>query len=129
MILNSMWPPTEDGLIAAVEPSYLKSVFKMQREMQPAAPSVTAISSDPYERVWSPGADVFAVWYRASMLVSLAERMGLLPPELPSEVRDVVFNVVAKFPMKRMEPGVQYQGLPLDVDGFVKQIEHDLGVG
>jgi len=46
---------------------------------------------------------------------------------MPSEARDVVFNVAAKFPMKPMEPGVQYQGLPLDVDGFVKQIEHDLG--
>ena len=33
------------------------------------------------------------------------------------------------FPIKQMEPGVQYQGLPLDVEGFVKQIEHDLGVG
>jgi hypothetical protein len=31
--------------------------------------------------------------------------------------------------MKRMEPGVQYQGLPMGVDGFAKQIEHDLGVG
>jgi hypothetical protein len=31
--------------------------------------------------------------------------------------------------MKRMEPGIEYQGLPLDVDGFVKQIGHDLGVG
>ena len=48
---------------------------------------------------------------------------------VPSAVRDVVFNVAAKFPMKRMEPGVEYQGLPMDVEGFVKQIEHDLGVG
>ena len=111
MILNSMWPPSEDGLIAAMEPSDLKSVFKMQQGMEPTEPSVTAISSDPYERVCSPGADGFAVWYRASMLVSFAERMGLLPPELPNEVRDVVFNVAAKFPMKRMELGVQYQDL------------------
>jgi hypothetical protein len=63
------------------------------------------------------------------MLGLLAETVGLLPPEMPSEVRDVVFNVAAGFPMKSMEIGVQYQGLPMDVDGFVKQIEHDLGVG
>ena len=31
--------------------------------------------------------------------------------------------------MKRMEPGVEYQGLPMDVDGFVKQIGQELGVG
>jgi hypothetical protein len=127
MILNSMWPPTKDGLIAAVEPSDLKSVFKMQQAMEPAEPSVTTIFSDPYERVCSPGADVFAVWYRASMLGFLAKSVGLLPPEMPSEVRDVVFSVAAKFPMQRMELGVQYQGMPMDVDGFVKQIEHDLG--
>ena len=48
---------------------------------------------------------------------------------MPSEVRDVVFNVAARFPMKHMEPGVQYHGLPMDVDGFVKQIEHELGAG
>jgi hypothetical protein len=124
-----MWPPTKDGLIAAVEPSDLKSVFKMQQAMEPAEPSVTAISSEPYERVCSPGADVFEVWYRASMLGFLAKSVGLLPPEMPSEVRDVVFNVAAKFPMKRMEPGVENQGLPLDVEGFMKQIENDLGVG
>jgi hypothetical protein len=52
-----------------------------------------------------------------------------LPSGMPSEVRDVVFNVAAKFPMKRMEPGVQYQGSPLDAEGFVKQIERELGVG
>jgi hypothetical protein len=37
--------------------------------------------------------------------------------------------VAAKFPIKRIEPGVEYQSLLLDLDGFVKQIEHDLGVG
>ena len=67
--------------------------------------------------------------YRESMLGLLAERVNLLPPEMPAAVRDVVFNVAAKFPMKRMELGVQYRGLPMDVEGFVKQIEHDLKVG
>jgi hypothetical protein len=129
MILNSMWPPTKDGLIAAVEPSDLKSVFKMQQAMEPAEPSITAISSEPYERVCSPGADVFAVWYRANILLSLDRAVNLFTRELPSAVEDVIFKVAAKFPMKRIEPGVEYQSLPLDLDGFVKQIGHDLEVG
>jgi hypothetical protein len=98
MILNSMWPPSENGLIAAVEPSHLKSVFKMQQRMEPAEPSITAISSDPYERVCGPGADVFAVWYRANILLLLDRQVNLFTKEMPSAVEDVIFKVAAKFP-------------------------------
>jgi hypothetical protein len=107
----------------------IKSAWKRGQELRAQYGSEPTVVSHDLRGTCSPGADVTAVWYRASILGLLAERADLLPPELPSEVRDVVFNVAARFPMKSMELGVQYQGLPMDVDGFVKQIEHDLGVG
>jgi hypothetical protein len=33
-----------------------------------------------------------------------------------------VFELVAKFPMKRMEPGVPQQGPPFDFQEFLKQL-------
>lgn len=123
------FPLWEDGLVPPVDPSDLKSAWKRGEELRAQYGSEPAVVSLDLRGNCSPGADTTAVWYRASILGLLAERADLLPPELPSEVRDVVFNVAAKFPMKRMEPGVEYQGLPMDVDGFVKQIENELGVG
>ena len=48
-------------------------------------------------------------------------------PELPDDAKDVVFNVAARFPIKFMEPGVAYDGMPLDVQAFVKEVEDELG--
>lgn len=38
------------------------------------------------------------------------------------ELDDAVFQVAATFPMKNMEVGVVHDGLPFDVEGFLKQI-------
>jgi len=86
---------SEPGFVSPVDPSDLKSIWTMLRETQARHGSnqSVAIGHELYTRVCSLGADVTAVWYRASMLGLLAESVGLLPPEMPSEVRDVVFNV------------------------------------
>jgi hypothetical protein len=123
------FPLWEDGLVPPVDPSDLKSAWKRREELRALYGSEPTVVSLDLRGNSGPEADFTAVSYRASMLGLLAETVGLLPPEMPSEVRDVVFNVAARFPMKSMELGVQYQGLPMDVEGFVKQIEHDLGVG
>ena len=85
-----------------------------------------AIDARSFAEVCSPGANVTAVWYRASMLGMLAQTIGMLAPELPAEVREAVFNVAASFPFKFMKPGDVHEGLPLDVQEFVKQLEEEL---
>lgn len=119
---------SRDGLIVSVEPSDLKNVWKMGEEIQQQRGSKEHIAIDPrmFATVCSPGANVMALWHRASILSLIAQQTGLLTPELPDDARDVVFNVVAKFPIKLMQPGVVYDGLPLDVRAFVKQIEDEL---
>jgi hypothetical protein len=119
---------SSDGVILPVEPSDLKQVWKMTEEIREHSdPNVhVAIDVRGYADVCSPGANMMAIWYRASMLGLIAEQTGLFAPELPEEARDVVFDVAAKFPIKFMRPGVVHDGLPVDVEAFVKQVEDEL---
>jgi hypothetical protein len=39
------------------------------------------------------------------------------------EFEDAVLKVAARFPMKKLNVGVVHQGLPFDVEEFVKQVE------
>jgi hypothetical protein len=106
--------PSGQGLVAAVDPTDLKKVWQMGHDIvvQHGPNASIAVSRDLFAKACSPGADVFAVWCRASLLGHLAEHANLLPPELPEGIKNVVFNVAAKFPMKRMQLGVVYEGLP-----------------
>ena len=87
------FPLWEDGLVPPVDPSDLKIAWKRGQELRALYGSEPTVVSHDLRGNCSPGADFTAVWYRASMLGLLAESVGLLPPEMPSEVRDVVFNV------------------------------------
>jgi hypothetical protein len=95
----------------------------MQRELQARTPGQsTAISVELYKRACSPGANVGAVWFRAS-LVGLLERLGMLAPWMQEGViSDAVFKVAASFPMKGMPIGVLREGLPFDVQEFLAQV-------
>lgn len=114
---------TPEGFIAAVDPADLRSVWEMQRESQARIPGQhTAISAEFYNRACSPGANVGAVWFRASML-GMLEMLGILAPWIHESVlADAVFKVAATFPMKGMAIGVQRQGLPFDVQEFLSLI-------
>jgi len=69
-------------------------------------------------------ADVMSVWYRAGMLWALKQ----VQPDLLAqwthngELGDVVFQVAATFPMKKIQVGVVYDGPPFEVQEFVKQV-------
>ena len=76
-----------------------------------------------FESICSPGADVCAVWYRASLL-QLCERLGLLSRWLNDDrLNDAVIKVAADFPMDKLEAGVVRKDLPLDVQEFLKRID------
>jgi hypothetical protein len=114
---------SEDGLVASVDPSDLKNVLRYRQEH----PTAGAIGHSVFESVCNPGANVTAVWYRALML-GLCDRAGLLSSRKhDGEFDDVVLRMAATFPMKRMGMGVEYQGPPLDVQEFVRQIEQATG--
>ena len=122
-------PFSEDGSVPPVETSDLKALWKLGQELRLEfpEPAVISVSQPRFTRVCSPGANVLAAWYRAGSLGAIAEHLGMLSPDVPEAIRDVVFSLAARFPMKAMEPGVVYNGLPLDMEEFVKQLERDIG--
>jgi hypothetical protein len=120
---------SDQGPVAAVDPGDLRSVWEMQRDFQRNAPNhapnqTGSIDISLYQRACSPGAEVGAVWYRVSMLQLLAGPIGLLTPWLhDGELPDAVFKLAATFPMNKLSVGEVNQGLPFDVQGFIKQLE------
>src|SRR6266478_3908268 len=64
----NLWAGSGEGTVATVNPDDLKKVWQVSAEFQAKNPGHGAIGSTLYESVCSPGADVTAVWYRASML-------------------------------------------------------------
>ena len=80
-----------------------------------------------FKSICSPGADVIAVWQRASLL-GLCERFGLLSRWLnDGRLDDAVIKVAAGFPMDKMEVDVIYNDLPFDVQEFLKRIDTQSG--
>jgi hypothetical protein len=135
-IWNRMWASSvlEDGFVATVEPSDMKAVLRMGRAglptgreerqaMAQAAGSGPAIATSVFRSVCSPGADVTAVWYRVAMLGTCDEEGLLSAHKHDGEFTDAVFQVAAKFPMKRVEADAEYEGPPFDTEEFLKQVE------
>lgn len=120
----------EYGPVPAVDPADLRSFWVMQNHFQALGPGEQlAIGADPLERACSPGADVRAVFIRASMLRKLklmSESGGLISPWLHhGEPDDAVFKVVATFPMIRMQPGVRRGRLFFDVEELMRQVRKE----
>ena len=120
----------ENGLVPAVDPADLRSVWAMQNDFQSVAPGGRcAIDADLCKRDCSPGTDVRAVFIRASILRKLkllSESGGLISPWLHrGEPDDAVFKVVATFPMIRTQPGAGRGGLPLDVEELIRQLRKE----
>jgi hypothetical protein len=121
--VSDFW--TSKGDVSAVDPDDLKATCAFMRDVKARAPvrQNAVISGRAYENVCSPGANVEAVWYRAAMLGLLQLQGDLLTPWThDGELDNAVIQVAATFPMKKMEVGVVQDGLPFDVQEFVKQI-------
>jgi len=108
-----------DDLVPAVDPADLRNVLALFRSSRPNS----AIDGGIFERVCGPGADTRAVWYRAAML-SLPSVAALFSRWVHNgEFEDAILKVAARFPMKKLNVGVVNEGLPFDVEEFVRQVE------
>jgi hypothetical protein len=114
---------SESGKNAAppVNPADLRTVLAAIKDAIALRPSAEARSIDLRSLApsLSPGADVQAVWARTLILGVLNH---IMPGWMERAGMDKVIEVAATFPMKRMEPGVQYSEPPFDVQAFVRQI-------
>ena len=112
--------------VAAVNPDDLRNVWTMMRDLEARATAGQSgsVSSGLYESACSPGANVMAVWYRASILGVLQMLPGspLTPWSHEGQLDDAVFQIAATFPMQKLPVGLVKNGLPFDVQELVKQI-------
>ena len=117
-----------EGPIPPADPADLRSVWKMQREVQASSPGKNVvISVEMYERVCSLGANIGAVWFRTS-LIGVLEMLGMLKPWInEGVVADAVFQVAATFSVNGMAIGVPREGLPFDVQEFISQVAASAG--
>jgi hypothetical protein len=120
--------PTNDDLVPAVDAADLKSVWLMQNDFQARHPGQpVAINIDAYKRACKPGADVSAVCNRASMLGSLENAAESRHFEFPwmrdSRSAETIFKIAAAIPMVRVQPGVEHEGFPIDIEELIREIE------
>ena len=118
------WAGSQEGdAVPAVSPEDLKKLSQLFRDVQSRGGG-GAIDMRMYERACSTGADVQSVWFRAAILEGLKQ----MHPELLArwtrngEFDDAVFQVASTFPMQKMKTGVVREGLPFDVEEFLKQV-------
>lgn len=120
-----LWAGSQEEYVAAVDPADLQKVWQLFRDVEARNQGRRmSIDQKVFESVCSPGADVTAVWYRASMLgmLQMASEAPLKPWTHDGEFDDAVFQVAATFPIRTMRVGAVYDEPPFDVEGFVKQI-------
>jgi len=116
----------ENELIPSVAPADLRKVWAVQRNIRSHFPGQQILlGDDTWERACSPGADLFAMFYRIAFLEMLAKPTEPLSPWLHGgELDDAVFKVFATFPMKRINKGGQ-DTFPFNIRELTKQIEKE----
>jgi hypothetical protein len=120
--------PTNDGLVPAVDAADLRRVWSMQNDLQARHPGqLVAISMDACKSACKPEADVSAVCSRASMLAMLESAAESRHFEFPwmhdGRPEQMIFKIVAKIPMVRLQPGVEHERFPIDVEELIRQIK------
>ena len=113
------------GPVPEVDPADIKSAWQLYEDVAKRHPGKqVGIARAGVEAVCTPGANVSAVCYRRAMLQVLVSNLG---EQLESWTRDgrldaALFCAAAKTRMEWMSVGVEREGLPLDVEEFLRRV-------
>jgi hypothetical protein len=119
------WPTDS---VPTVNPNDIKNLVEMRGELlKQYGDTPTILGRDIFARACSPNSDAMAAWYRTSILALLL-RGALLPSDLSDEAKSVVFELVAKFPMKQIEIGKVFHGLPTEFQELATKIKQQLDI-
>jgi hypothetical protein len=128
-VLKGRETPTFGGQpgtpVPEVDPADIKIVYNVNCEVQAARPGESvAIDVEVFKRICSPGANVRAVSYRTATI----HLLKMLSPDLLSEWRkdgqmdERVFRAAATIPLNWQKVGVIREGLPFDVEDFMRRV-------
>jgi hypothetical protein len=109
-----------NDMVPTVKPADLKSLWRIVNLCRAVSPS-GSLGSRTLEEACSAGADIEAIYFRATML-------SMMPGMLASwtrngELDDAVFKIAAAFPMHKIKASVVQQGPPFDVQELLEAIE------
>ena len=107
--------------VPAVDPEDLKIVLQITKDVQARNPRA-AIGAEIFQQACKPGADVEAVTYR-SWLIGLANQFA--PGHLERFADDALCHAAAKVPAQWMGVGIVRNGLPFDVNEFLRLCTED----
>jgi hypothetical protein len=113
--------------VPTVDPENIRSAWKIYRETEMAHPEGrVAVGASVFERACKPGADIGAVCYRTAMLKMMLryppdELVSLMKEREPDEA---IFHAAAQAPMQWMGVGIEWKGLPVDFDEFMRQVRN-----
>jgi hypothetical protein len=108
--------------VPQVDPDDLKTVWQFFKESRERSGQAVATGVDLLRQVCKPGADVQAVSYRAMMLSLLTRHVQLAPRNTAGKLGDAVFRAAAEIPMEWIGVGIEHQGLPFDVEDFMRRV-------
>jgi hypothetical protein len=111
--------------VSTVDPKDAKAVWKLSREFErehPGRPG--AIGVEVFRGACSPGANIPAIAYRLQMMwaVQHVSPEALAPWIKENQLADGVFRAIAEVPMEWIGVGSPRQGLPFDVDDFLRRV-------
>lgn len=109
--------------VPAVDPEDVKSVWQIGRDVQANRPGQqVAVGVDTMKQACKPGANIKAVWYRASLLWLMTqiapERLERFMRE--GQLNDSVFLAAAKVPAEWMGVGIVREGPPFEFNEFFR---------
>jgi len=117
--------------VPAVDPADLATVWEVGQEANAHAREIglkpgqtVGVDIGIYKSVCQPGADVRAACFRLMMTQALGmmEHKELAHLEENEQLRDAVFKVAARFPMRWVGEGPMH-GLPFDVEAFLRDVQ------
>lgn len=110
--------------VPKVGPDDVKAVWEVYQEVAKAHPGEqVAVGWEYIKHTCTPGADVSAVAYRTAMLRILAAHADehLTPWIHNGELDGALFRAAAQTPMEWIGVGVERQGLPFDLEEFLRR--------
>lgn len=113
--------------VPAVDPEDLRIVWQIGKDIQAQHSGPKAVGGVIFEQACKPGADVEAVFYRATQIWMIDH----IAPELLAQFTrdgqpdDAVFRAAAKVPMEWMGVGIVREGPPFDVNEFLRLCEKE----
>ncbi|MGH9522913.1 MAG: hypothetical protein ACRD3E_10310 [Terriglobales bacterium] len=97
--------------VPPVAPSDLAAVIKLMKEIEqsrPPGPGPAGIASNVFQSACSPGADVMAVWFRATNLLIALKHGEFAQCEEEGKLKDDFLGLWATFPFRAVD--VQQDG-------------------